>query len=537
MSSRYTVLIRNARIVDGTGAPAFSGDIGIAGSHIVALGRQLEGDAEQVINASGLTVAPGFIDAHTHDDLVVLRQSVVPPKLYQGVTSLVIGNCGFGMAPVVQEHEAAVKTYSSAILGEDSLPWNWPTVGAYLETMRSTALKQHVCSLLPHGPLRVAVMGYGQRQATEREIQAQEALVEEAMQAGSAGLSLGLMYVPGMYTPASELTRLARVVGRYGGVVTSHMRGEGDHLFASIAEMLELGEKADVAIHISHLKVCGRHNWGGMERALEMITAARARGLDVSIDMYPYTNGSTTILQLLPPWVLDGGIERTLERLRDPSSRRRVSLDLQTGVEGWENQIGYIGWEGVRIASVQSEGYKGLEEKNMLEVADLLQLAPDEALFELILHERGKVTVLLQLMSRADIDRAALAPFAMLGSDGIPLPGGRPHPRLYGTFPRFLARYVRERKLLSLEEAIHKLTLLPARRFRLSEHGEIAPGKVADLVLFDEEAISDTATYNEPRRYPVGIEAVLVAGRPVLWQGQEHAIYAGRLLTPERMKI
>jgi N-acyl-D-aspartate/D-glutamate deacylase len=289
----YDLLIRGARVVDGTGMPAFASDIGIVGEQIAALGAHIGGEARQTIKASGMVVAPGFIDAHTHDDLAALRRAVVLPKVYQGVTSLVIGNCGFGVAPTTPAHRAALQRYSAPVLGEDDQPWPWATMGSFLEAMRAMPLGQHVCALLGHTAVRVAVMGFESRPATEQEMAAQEALVAEAIQAGAAGLSLGLMYVPGTYTPTAELVRLARVVGRAGGVVAAHMRSEGDGLLAALDEMLSIAEQAEVAVHISHLKVTGRANWGGIHTALERITDARARGLSVTVDMYPYAAGST----------------------------------------------------------------------------------------------------------------------------------------------------------------------------------------------------------------------------------------------------
>ncbi|HXR65722.1 MAG TPA: amidohydrolase family protein, partial [Ktedonobacteraceae bacterium] len=355
-------------------------------------------------------------------------------------------------------------------------------------------------------------------------------LVAEAMQVGAAGLSLGLMYVPGMYTPTAELVRLARVVGRYGGVVTAHMRGEGDQMLASLDEMLSLAQEAEVAVHISHLKVIGRRNWGSIDQALERIVNARARGLAVTVDMYPYTAGSTTMTQLLPPWLQEGGLDRMLSSLRDPALRRRVSQDFANGLPGWENQIDMLGWERIVLASVQGNANRSLEGLNMVEAAERLGLAPDEACMRLLLEEAGRITIVVFSMDERDVDQVVQSPFAMIGSDGLPLHSGRPHPRLYGTFPRYLQRYVRELKSLSLPAAIHKITALPAARFGMTERGLIAPEKIADLVIFDPELISERSTYNEPQVYPHGIAAVIVAGQPVVLHGQLQPVLPGHML-------
>ncbi|HEX4203948.1 MAG TPA: amidohydrolase family protein, partial [Ktedonobacteraceae bacterium] len=312
----YDLLIHNARIVDGTGSPAFIGHIGVDQQRITAISADHLGeDAHHVMDADGMVIAPGFVDAHTHDDLVVLRSAIVPAKVQQGITTLVIGNCGFSIAPTIPAHADAIKTYSASVLGRDEQAWDWPTMGAFLDTLRTRPLGQNVCALMGHTALRVAVMGFEQRAATAQEISTQQALIAEAMQAGAVGLSLGLMYIPGLYTPTTEITSLAHVVGQYDGVVAVHMRGEGDTLLNSLDEMITMAQQAEVAVHISHLKVIGRKNWGTIQRALDRIVDARSRGLDITVDVYPYTAGSTTITQLFPPWVQEGGVSRMLERL------------------------------------------------------------------------------------------------------------------------------------------------------------------------------------------------------------------------------
>ncbi|GHO42618.1 N-acyl-D-amino-acid deacylase family protein [Ktedonospora formicarum] len=533
----YDLCIVNGRIVDGSGKTAYRGDIGIVGERIVALGSCLAPDAKEVLDGEGLVVAPGFIDAHTHDDLAIFRGEGVPMKIQQGVTTVVTGNCGFSMAPLAAEHVEALKDYSVGVLGNDAQPWHWRLTSELYEAWREIPMAQHVRPLIGQGPVRVAVMGFERRAPTEQELQQQESLVREAMEAGSAGLSLGLMYIPGMFTPTDELVRLARVVGRYGGVVTSHMRGEGDQLLASLAEMLAIAERAEVAMHISHLKVTGRKNWGSIERALDLIAEARGCGLDITVDVYPYNAGSTTITQLLPPWVLDGGIAQMLRRLREPEIQKQVARDLVHGIEGWENQVGANGWDSVLLAALHQEDLKPLEGLNMLEVAEALGKSPEEAFFHIILEEQGEATITIFHMDERDVERVVQAPFAMIGSDGIPVRGGRPHPRLYGTFPRYFRRYVREMGSLTLEEAVRKVTSLPAHRFGLGVRGEIAVGNIADLVLFDPETITDTATYKEPRTYPEGIKAVIVSGQMVVQGSQQISNRPGRLLlTPQGVR-
>ncbi|HEY4386961.1 MAG TPA: D-aminoacylase [Ktedonobacteraceae bacterium] len=521
----YDLLIRHARVVDGSGRPAFGADVGIVKNRIVAVGTNLSEDAVQSIDAGGQVLAPGFVDAHTHDDLAVLRWSTLSPKICQGVTTVVIGNCGFGLAPMVPEYAPAVQEYSAAVLGKDDQPWPWRTMGAFLDTLRATPMGQNVSALLAHGPLRVAAMGFEQRAATEQEMLVQEDLVEEAMQAGAAGMSLGLAYVPGAYTPTSELVRLARIVGRHGGVVASHMRGESSNYIGAINEMLAIAEQAEVAVHLSHLKVTGQKNWGTINNALDLIADARARGIDVTIDMYPYNAGSTTITQLLPSWVFEGGTQRMLERLQDPAERPQILR----GVAAKE-----IDWERIYISAVQLEEHKSLEGINMVQAAEQLHLSPEEALFQLILREKGQISVIMFTMDQRDVDQVAQADFTMIGSDGLPILTGRPHPRLYGTFPQFIERYVREQRCMTLEQAIYKLATFPAQRFRLTDRGSIAPDSIADLVIFDPDTIHDRATYSDPQVYPAGISAVIVSGQPVVLAGQLQSALPGQLIEPVR---
>ncbi len=531
----YDLLLRNARVVDGTGGPAFNADIGIVGARIVAIRSSLPEAANTVIDVGGWVVGPGFVDAHTHDDLAALRRSTILPKLHQGITSVVIGNCGFGMAPVVPEYMQAVKDYAAPILGEDAHPWNWYTMANFLHTLNATPLGQNVAALLAHGPLRVAVMGFEQRAASEQEILAQEALVEEAMQAGAVGLSLGLAYVPGSYTPTTELVRLARVVGRYRGVVTAHMRSEGDGLLEAISELLTIAERGEVALQISHLKITGRKNWDQIQSALDLISAARARGLDVTVDVYPYNAGSTTITQLLPPWLKEGGISTMLKRLHDVEMRRRVQRNLTDGLAGWDNPVHANGWERLYLSSVQLEKHKPLEGLNLAQASAWFGLSPEEALLHLVLEEKGQVTMIMFTMDERDVDRVVQAPFSMIGSDGLPILSGRPHPRLYGTFPRFIERYVRTLRSLSLEQAIHKATAFPCERFGFIDRGRVAIGKIADLVIFDPATISDQATYDHPQVYPTGIKAVLVSGLSVILNGQDQVHLPGQLITLKRV--
>jgi N-acyl-D-aspartate/D-glutamate deacylase len=394
-------------------------------------------------------------------------------------------------------------------------------MGSLLGTLRSTPLGQNVAALLAHGALRVSVMGFEQRVATEQEILTQEALVTEAMQAGAAGMSLGLAYVPGTFTPTDELVRLARIVGRHGGVLAAHMREEGDNCLTAIQEMLDIAEQAEVPVHLSHLKLTGKKNWGSIDRALDLITDARARDIDVTVDMYPYNAGSTTITQLLPSWAMEGGVARMLERLDDAGQLQRIHQDVQRQE---------IDWSAIRLAAFQQEQHKALEGLSILQASEQSGQAPEDTLFQLIRAEKGQIPVIMFTMDQRDVDLVAQAPFAMVGSDGLPILSGRPHPRLYGTFPRFIARYVRDLRTIELEQAIARLSAFPSKRFRLADRGTIALNAIADLVIFNPESIQDQATYHDPQVYPVGISAVIVAGQAVVLDDKVLSNHPGQFI-------
>ncbi|HVD45375.1 MAG TPA: D-aminoacylase [Rubrobacter sp.] len=512
------LVLENGRLVDGTGNPWFFGDVGIKDGKIVEVGRVNQRGLE-TIDAGGWVVSPGFIDGHCHSDLMVLDDPGSEIKLQQWVTTEVVGNCGMTPAPFAPQNLDLLRTYGEPVLGSTGQEWRWETVEQYFDALTEAEPSENVATYVGHGTLRIAVMDFENRPASGEELDRMKGLLDEALQAGAIGLSLGLMYAPGSYTPREELAELCSVLSRYGGLLATHIRGEGNSLIPSVEEVIWIAEKSGVPLQISHLKAAGGGNWGSVTRAMELIERARSRGLDVTCDVYPYTAGSTSLTTLLPPWTLEGGVSRTLGRLGDPTSRKRIKAELGQEQDNWDNLVAFTGWDSVYVSSLSKDHDAKLAGKNVVEVSESRGIDPEDCMMDLLLEQDGKVSIVFFHMAGSDVEQVIGWERSLIASDSLHDQAEKPHPRLYGTFPHVLARYVREKKLLSLEEAVRKLTSFPARRFNLGKRGLIAPGYAADLVVFDPETIQDTSTYEDPKHYPEGISHVLVNGTRALESG------------------
>lgn len=512
------LVLENGRLVDGTGNPWFFGDVGIKDGKIVRVGRVNQRRLE-TIDAGGRVVSPGFIDGHCHSDLMVLDDPGSEIKLQQGVTTEVVGNCGMTPAPFAPQNLDLLRTYVEPVLGNTGQEWRWETVEQYFDALTEAGPSENVATYVGHGTLRIAVMGFENRPASGEESDHMKGLLEEAFQAGAIGLSLGLMYAPGSYTPREELAELCSVLSRYGGLLATHIRGEGNSLIPSIEEVIWIAERSGVPLQISHLKAAGGGNWGSVTRAMELIERARSRGLDVTCDVYPYTAGSTSLTTLLPPWALEGGVSQTLERLGDPASRGRIKAELRQEQDEWDNLVASTGWDSVYISSLSKDRDANLAGKNILEASESRGIDPEDCMMDLLLEQDGKVSIVFFHMAGSDVEQVLGWEKSLIASDSLHEQAEKPHPRLYGTFPHVLARYVREKKLLTLEEAVRKITSFPARRFNLGKRGLIAPGYAADLVVFDPETVQDKATYEDPKHFPEGISHVLVNGARMVESG------------------
>jgi N-acyl-D-amino-acid deacylase len=477
-------------------------------------------------------VAPGFIDMHCHSDFAYLACPSAESKLRQGVTTEVVGMCGYSPAPVRPERRALLERLTEAV-GLRLEP-DWSSFGEYLARVRGARPSVNVAPFVGHHPLRLATVGVDDRPATPAELTAMEELLGEAMEAGAFGLSSGIATPPGAYAPAEELIALARVMARRGGAYFSHVRDEATGLEPAVAEAIRVGAEGGVSVEIAHVKAAGRENWPKLERVLAAVDAAQSRGVDVHADVYPYAAASMGLFSLLPAWVHDGGLPRLLERLADAGIRRKVVAECALPDDRWQSVIGSAGWGEILIAGCSRPELEGL---TLAELAQRRGQPGAQAMMDLLQEEGGAVPMVIFSQSEANVARALRHACVMVGSDSTGLwagPGphpGKPHPRSYGAFPRVLAVYVREQNVLTLESAVHKMTGMAARKLRLPDRGLVRPGLAADLALFDPTAVRDEATYSDPHRYASGIPYVVVNGHVVVDADRLVPHPAGRVLT------
>ncbi|NOU92270.1 amidohydrolase family protein [Paenibacillus sp. LMG 31456] len=523
------VVIRNGRVVDGTGNPWFFGDVGVKDGQIASVGR-IDQEALRIVDVHGSVIAPGFIDGHCHSDLMIFDHPHSEIKVRQGVTTEVVGNCGLAPAPYVKTYAEALKSYVQPVLGATSWEWPWETPEQYMEHLAGSGPSENLATYVAHGALRISVMGFENRPATSQELDRMKAILEEGLRAGAIGLSIGLLYAPGSYTTREELANLCSVLPKYDGLLSTHIRGEGNNLIPSVKEVIWIAEKSGIPLHISHLKAAGKKNWGKVLEALELIEDARARGMDVTCDVYPYNAGSTTLTTVLPPWVLEGGIEGTLAAFRDNDLRRRIRDELGQEQTTWDNLVCSTGWQAVIISATHTEANRHLEGLSIAEIAEQRSQHPVDCIMDLLLEENGRISIVYFHMSDDDVKQVIGYEKALIASDSLTCETGKPHPRLYGTFPRVFAKYVRQQRILSLEQAVRKLTSFPVQRFKLGKRGLIVPGYVADLTVFNPDTIQDHATFENPRQYPDGISHVWVNGKETLIDAQHTYARAGSLI-------
>ncbi len=534
--AKFDLAILGGTIVDGTGKPGYKADLGIRQGRIVHIGQIKPGDSNQEISAAGSVVAPGFIDTHSHSDIMVLAEPELLPKLSQGVTTELLGQDGIGAAPIADRYLQQWRQYMAGLSGDPPILWNWRTFGEYLEKLQEAKPGVNLAVLIPQGNIRMVVLGLENVEASSSQIQTMEEEVQKAMEAGAFGISLGMVYLPCIFSRREELIKIFRRCAQKGGFWVVHIRSGGDYLLESIAEVIELAKEAGIPLHISHFKAAGRRNWPKMEKALAVLEKAHQEGLDITFDIYPYTAGSTMFLAILPPWALEGGVAKTLARLQDPELRKRLReefLQPPGPAKGpsWENYVNFVGWENIIISSVAKEENSSWVGKSVAEIASKNGKDPSDMALEILLAEEGRVGMILFSMDEEKMVMGLQHPLGMFCTDG--LLGGQPHPRVYGTYPRLLGRYVRERKDLSLPEAIRKMTSFPAQRLGLKDRGLIAEGLAADIVVFDPETVIDRATYEEPRQYPLGIKHVIVNGTLSIKDGQFTGQRGGQILKKE----
>ena len=537
----FDVKIVNGLIVDGSGNPSYSADVGIVGDQIVAIGDLADATSRETIDASGKVVAPGFVDMHTHSDLAVLFDPLTNSKIFDGVTTEVVGNCGIGVAPVSEANRQLLIDYlGTRMIGNlpVTIELNWLSMAEYLDYVRRHPPALNVCALLAQGAVRIAVMGFDKQEPTSKQLSEMKALVAAGMAEGAVGFSSGLIYMPGEFSTTEELAELAKEIGPRQGFYVSHIRNESEGVFDALEEALTIGEKAGVPVHVSHLKVAGQSVWGRSPELLARIDKANQDGVETTFDLYPYTSGMTGLTACMPPWAFEGGVEKLLTRLADAEIRAKIVADVENGIPGWQNLFKAAGgWENITITTVNSQANKHLEGKTIRQIADLQDKDPFTAVFDLLIAEKGKVLIVLLLMAEEDLINILKHPMSMIGSDGMSVSTegimsfGMPHPRAFGTRARVLARYVREKKVLSLEEAVKKMSYMPAWRLGLPKRGLLRLGYYADAVVFDPDTVKDNAVYSDPKHYSSGFDYVVVNGKIVLANGMHQKVFNGRVLT------
>ncbi|HXR74090.1 D-aminoacylase [Actinocrinis sp.] len=529
-AAAQTVLFRGCEVVDGTGAPRFRADVALAGGRIAAVGADTAAglDTDRVVDASGLVLAPGFIDMHAHSDLALLADKELLAKTSQGVTLEVLGQDGLSYAPV---DDSALKQLRQQISGwhgdPEELAWDWRTVGEYLDRIDEGCAVNAVY-LMPQGTLRMMCVGNDDRPATAAELDAMRRMLAEGLQQGAVGMSSGLTYTPGMYADTDELVELCRVVAEYGGYYSPHHRSYGAGALEAYEEMIRVSERSGCPLHLAHATLNFSVNTGRAPDLLQLIDDASARGVDITLDSYPYLPGATTLAALLPSWAASGGPDALVARLRDPAARERMAADLEiAGSDGCHGVA--IDWSAIQISGTRHAANRALAGLSVAQAAARSGKPPAQFCFDLLLADDLGVSCLLHVGNEENVRAILRHPAHLVGSDGL-LIGERPHPRAWGTFPRYLGHYVRDEGLLTLEECVAQMTGRAARRLGLSSRGRVAPGLVADVVLFDPETVADRATFEQPRRTATGIPYVLVNGEFVIDGHRRTSAAPGRAL-------
>lgn len=519
----YDILIRNGRIADGTGNPSFIGDVAITGNRIAALGKLNGKTAKRTIDATGLVIAPGFIDIHNHSDYSLLRDGNGQSFVRQGATTLIFGEGGSAAPSGGKQQQTGRRSPENE--------GGFATLRDYFAALLKGGISMNIGTYVGSSQIWTYVHGPQAGPPTAEELTQMKAIVKQAMEDGALGVASSLSGPPGSWIDTNTLVAMCEAAAPYGGIYSTHMRTEGIGVFESVAEAIEIGRRANVPVDIIHLKLADHKLWGKMDELTGTIAAARKNGQEVEANVYPYRAGQNNLSSIIPPWAHEGGSAALIKRLQDPSLKGRLVNEIENGIPGtnWYNHYTATGsWEGMLLVNFSNPEYKKFEGKRMNQVIAELKLAPVDTLFKVLIDNRGSVPTVYFHHSEEDMRKAMATPFVSLGSDGTavategPLSAGHPHPRYYGTFPRVLGRYVREDKVLTLEEAIRKMTSANAAKVHVYDRGVLRPGLMADVTVFNPATIIDHSTYEQPHQYSTGVEYVFVNGVAVLETGGKH---------------
>ncbi|MCX6096674.1 MAG: amidohydrolase family protein [Candidatus Bipolaricaulota bacterium] len=548
----YDLLIKDGTVMDGSGNPWFIADIAITGRRIERIGRLGKALARRVINASGLAVAPGFVDCHSHADFVLAHPKhpeILECFVRQGITTLITGNCGYSPFPVETAEDVALLKGYSGFFQCDGFEWHWKDAKGYMAHLEEQGIAYNVLPMTSHGTIRMAVKGLRAGVASDSEKKEMARLSRRDLEAGAWGLSAGLIYPPGMYSDTEELIATSAPLAEFHGVFTCHVRGSSETLLQAAREVVRIAEAHHITAVHSHAEAFGERFFPAIDRLIDLHDSARARGVDIGMDVIPYVAANTTLFAILPPWALEGGMADLAARLRDPETRERIRRSVEDDMPGWpswlpgawpHNLVGATGWENIRLISAIKPENKRYEGMSFVEIGAATGRTPFDAAADMIMEEKGPTMALYIGSSGIDEmddpwhrklvahDQVAIETDAIVTGRGIP------HPAAYGAFPKCLGRYSRDLNLVPMEEMVRKMTSLSLERFGVPDRGFVRAGAFADLVVFNPETIADNATYEEPKRYPTGIEVVIVNGVPVLENSHYSAALAGKVLRKER---
>ena len=532
-SETYDVLIKNGQLVDGSGQPSYIGDIAINGDTIAAIGNLDNAKGLQEIDGTGLTVAPGFINMLSWANESLIADGKSQSDIRQGVTLEVFGE-GWSMGPLTEESKKAVQG-----IGDGNIDYDitWETLDGYLQFLEDKGVSPNIASFVGATTLRINTVGFEDRAATEEEMEVMKDMVKTAMEEGAMGIGSSLIYAPGFYADTQELIALCRVASEYDGMYISHMRSEGNQLLESLDELIQIADEAKIRAEVYHLKMAGKDNWNKLDAVVSKIDSARAAGLHITTDMYTYTAGATGLDASMPPWVQEGGYAKWAERLQDPAIRKKVAKEMTTPTDEWENlMMGVESYEDMLLIGFKNDSLKYLTGKSLAEIAAMRKTSPVETAMDLVVQDGSRVGTVYFLMSEENIKKQIALPYMSFGSDadssapeGVFLETSN-HPRAFGNVARLLGKYVRVEKVIPLEEAVYKLSGLPASNLKIKKRGSLAVGNYADLAIFDANTIIDKATFDEPQQFAEGMVHVFVNGEQVLKDGEHTGATPGRVV-------